>query len=229
VTRYRETLWGTLDTTFHNVGLLLLLNLATTLLLFPVLVLITLGLSATGLLSAFPLTAALAAAVLSCPLVAPLQIASNRLARGYAVWILRDSREFMGKHGFLVLRLWLLDLLITAGLIANIGFYTTHTAPIAIGLRVLFVYLLFGWLAMHIYVYPLIVEDRTSGLLDTYRKTFQLSLLFPVYTMVIGAIWLALVAVLSLFGILAVLGLALTVSLQHHALAALLERSPLES
>jgi hypothetical protein len=229
VKRYKEALWGALDTSLHNIGVLLALNLATTLLLFPLLAILTFVLSSTGLLGAFPLSAGVAAAVLTCPLTAPLQTVINRMARGYSIWVLRESREVLQTYGFLLLRIWLLDLVVTIAMVANISFYTTHGPPVLVALRFVWIYILFAWLVIHVYIYPLIVEDRVTGILDTYRKTVQLSMVFPGFTLIVGVIWLALVALLSLTGVLALLGLAVTISLQHHALAAVLDRDPLES
>lgn len=227
--RYREALWGALDTALHNIGVLLALNLATTLLLFPLLAVLTIVLSGTGLLGAFPLSAGVAAAVLTCPLTAPLQTVVNRMARGYSIWVLRESREILRTYGFLLLRIWLIDLVITIAMVANISFYATQGPPVLVALRFVWIYVLIAWLAIHLYIYPLIVEDRVTSTLDAYRKAMQLSMVFPGFTLIVGLIWLALVALLSLTGVLAVLGLAVTISLQHHALAAVLERDPLES
>lgn len=222
-------LWGAIVDFAHNIGVLLVLNLLTSLALFPLLALLTYLLGGFGLLAAFPITAGLLVAVLPCPLATPVQVTANTLARGAMLMPLRQSIATWRQGGRLVVFLWLIGIAVTALLVGNVVFYARQSSGVAYVLRYLWLYALLLWLAMQLYVYPLVIEERTTGIIDTYRKAAALAVLFPWFTAGLVLLWLATITVLSLTGILAVAGLAFAALLQHHAVAQLLERSPLES
>jgi hypothetical protein len=224
MTRIIDAVYGALYDTLHNVGSLLVLNLLTTVCLFPLLAIVTVVLTGSGNLGAFPLTICLIVGVLPCPAVLPLHMIANRIARGDLVMFARDSREALTRFGLKALGVWCISLAVAGVLAANIAFYSGTHIPLAVGFRYVCVSLLVVWLCIHLYALPLVIENRTSGVLDTYRKAFALALMFPGFTLAIALVWIAMVGLFGFTGILAVLGLALTVSLQQQTMVALFER-----
>jgi hypothetical protein len=105
------------------------------------------------------------------------------------------------------LRVWLVSIVITVGLIANVTFYT-HLAGTSGSLSVLGYILsalaigaLTFWIVLHLYVYPLLLVMEQHELLLVYRNALVLVGLHPVATIVGAVIWLAWLALGASTGI----------------------------
>jgi uncharacterized membrane protein YesL len=162
-----------------------------------------------------------AIAVLPNPATAGVQYVTHELARGEAVF-LSDQWDGLRRFSALALRAWLLSLLVTVVILANIALYLRAHFPLALPLALIWLYILVVWLAALVYVYPLIVEQRVRRVLLVYRNAFIMAASRPMFTIVTLLLWLAVLLLTAGTTGIVVVGLAIGAAIQQNAAAALL-------
>lgn len=205
-------------------------NLVTSLLTIPLLLLIGWGAYTVGSYAFIPLSIVLLVGILPYPLAGGVQnvavhLVENDLTDLGTVW------EGVRAYWLPALRLWLLSLVVTLLILANLAFYTIAPAhhlpvgPFARPLFTLWLMVLIIWLAMHFYLPPLIMRQERPTLLLPYRNAFVVVLQRPLVSMTLLPVWLLLLLVSTSLGFASFIGLALAASLQQAALFVLLRGS----
>lgn len=160
-------------------------------------------------------------AVLPNPVLAGIQFVSFELTQGRSVFT-SDQWNGLRRYGPPAVKVWLLSLAGTAVIVANIDYYLRATFSFARLLEIIWIYVLIVWVAVHLYVYPLIIEPMMKRTLAIYRAAFVMAIGRPLFTGVTTLIWLLILLLSAGSGLIAVFGLALAVAIQQCATAALL-------
>lgn len=206
----------------------LLGNLVAILLSVPLIVAI--GALAVGVksFSLVPLGVAFLIGVLPNPCTAGVQVVAHELATGEVVTF-GDYWKGLRRYARLATLVWLLSLIASAVMLGNIIFYVrqvgsgaSHFHTIAGPLLVLWVLVFVIWISIHLYVFPLLVEQEIKNIWLIYRNAALMVLSRPGATLVVVPVWLAILIVSSATGLATLLGLALGASIQHNATAKLL-------
>lgn len=160
--------------------------------------------------------------VLPNPAAAGVQYLAHQLAHHEYIY-LADQAEGLRRYWRIALRLWLISTAITVILAGNLAFYATeaHFGAARI-ITALWLIALVIWLAAHLYVFPLIIEQEVKRPLLIYRNALVLTLARPGFTLVVGMCWFPLLLVSSATGLILIVGLALTAGIQQNAAARLL-------
>lgn len=164
-----------------------------------------------------------AVAVLPNPLAAGLQQIANEQARADGVFF-SDIWDGLRRHGPIAFRAWLLSLLGTGIIVVNLGYYGRAGGAVGLIVVGIWVYVLLVWLAMHLYIYPLLMEQEVKRVILVFRNAFVMTASHPVFTGVVVFVWLLMLLATSLTGLIAVVGLAMAASLQQNATVVLLGR-----
>lgn len=206
----------------------LLANVLATLLSAPIIIAVGAVAYGTRSLSLLPLGVALLAGILPNPGAAGLHAVAREFSTsGYATF----SEHWNGLRAYFwpALRAWLVSLVVTTLIAANVVFYVRSVGSSSKVLRVLAPELLFAWLlvllvwlAIHLYVFPLIIIQDVKSLRLIYRNAFMMGLARPGATACVVAIWVTLLLLGSVTGLLTFVGLALCAAIQHNATAKLL-------
>jgi hypothetical protein len=209
-------------------GVLLLANLTAVVLSIPLLLLAALTSAWINSLALFPLGVALLVGILPNPAAAGLQVATHDLATGDIVY-LKDQWRGLREHSGLAFRTWLVSLAISAIILVNIVFYGRAAvgagAPlhdIARPAQAVWLLLLFLWVALHVYVYPLIVRQEVRKVQTIYRNAFVIMAARPIFTLGAALSWLVVIFVGAATGMAALVGLAAAAAIQQNALAYIL-------
>ena len=167
--------------------------------------------------------------VLPNPAAAGLQYVVRESSTTMGIVALHDHLAGLRSLWLTALKTWSVSVLVTAVILLNLAFYSStagsrHSplAPIAAPLDALLLVLLFAWLSLHLFVYPLLFQQEVPGIRLTYRNAFVMSAARPVFTCVATAIWLALLFLCSATGLTTIIGLALGAYFQHNAFTRLL-------
>jgi uncharacterized membrane protein YesL len=190
-------------------------NVTAILLSLPGAAVLTLVLLATRMPDTLALVA-IAVAVLPNPFAAGLQFIANESARGEGIF-LSDMWDGLRRYFLLALKGWLLSVGGTMVIFANLRFYPSLQGPLGVVVEVFWFYVLVVWLAMHLYVYPLLMEQRVKRLVLIYRNAFVMTATRPLFSIVVAVAWLFILLLASLTGLIAVVGLALGACIQHNA------------
>jgi hypothetical protein len=206
---------------FRHFGSLLLANLLATALSLPVVALVGAASYLSRSYGLMPLGIALLVGVLPNPGSAGLQFMARELARGE---ILAQGDQWVGLRQLwsLALKIWLLAVPVTVLLIVNVVFYMNVQTPVSGLLFVLWLLTLLAWLAVHVYVYPLIAAHAVRRVVLIYRNAVIMALSRPIFTLSILAVWLAVLLAGAATGVSMVLGLALAAAIQQCAFARIL-------
>jgi hypothetical protein len=200
---------------------MMIANLTASLLSLPIL--LGLGIAA-GLMRSLgfgTVAIVLVAGVLPNPFTAGLQYLSYLMATQKGNF-LSDQWDGLRVFAPVAVRVWLLALAGTAVILANIFFYARSSLPPARFLEIIWLYVLLVWVCVHLYVYPLIVEQNIKRVLLIYRNAFVMTASRPVFTMVAVVAWLGILLISTSTGLVLVIGLALAASIQQNAAATVL-------
>jgi hypothetical protein len=203
------------------VGLMLAANLSAALLLLPILavaVFISVALRAEG---DIPIAMAVAVGILPSPSSAGAQFVAHETAITKVVFW-RDVIDGLRAYAWPVFRIWAISLGVTAVLVGNAAFYAQRSFPGAAGIALLWVLLAVPWFAIHLYVYPLIMQQETPSIRLVYRNAALTAVARPGYTVTMTTVWWAVLLSTSFTGLAGIFGLVLCALIQQNALAVLL-------
>ncbi len=126
------------------------------------------------------------------------------------------------------LRIWLVAFVVTAVIFVNLAFYASRSKSgsfifgAAGPLEIVWIVVLFFWLTLHLYVYPLMLQQDVQGVFVTYRNAALMAVSRPLYTWSITIVWLAILLLFSATGLVTLIGLALSAAIQQSAFARIL-------
>jgi hypothetical protein len=213
---------------FNHLGISAVANFTTLVLSIPIFVFLSILSITTGSVGVLPLGVTLLIGVLPNPAAAGLQQIMRDWAR-HEFPSLSTQWEGIRSHWVFAAKLWLLSGAVSAILIANLAFYAqrlnTPSAElhvVAAPLVVLCGALLLFWVALHLYVFPLLMEQRVKRVLLTYRNAGMMVLARPFFTGTVMAVWVALLILTSTTGFALLIGLACAAGIQQYAFARLL-------
>lgn len=179
-------------------------------------------------LSLIPLGVTLLVGILPCPGTAGVQVVTREFATsGYAT----VAEHWAGFRSCFVpaCKVWLLSLFVTALIGGNVVFYLRvlggAAGPLrsaAPGLLLAWILILAFWLALHLYVYPLIILQEVKSVRLVYRNAFMMAVARPGVTALVGPLWIALLLLGSTTGLVTFIGLALGAAIQQNCVARLL-------
>ena len=179
-------------------------------------------------LSLVPLGVALLVGALPNPACMGLQTLTRELARGDTA-NLREQWQGLRMYWRVTLRAWLIAAAISITCVLNMAFYGTQAADpaarlhaVAAPLFVVWTLVLFLWLAIHLYVAPLLLAQAEARVLLAYRNAAVTMLSRPVASLVVSLIWLGTLVFTSFTALATVIGLALAASIQQNTFRLLL-------
>jgi uncharacterized membrane protein YesL len=210
------------DQSTRYFGPLAVANLIATILSIPLILLAALAGSFTGSWPILLLTATLLIAILPSPATAGLQNLAHGFAHSVPLIGVSDIRAGYRAYGVLAFKVWLLSIAGTIVILGNMAFYLTLSGTVAAVLRVLWLYIVVIWLGAQLYVYPLLVEQRDKRVVLIFRNAILMSCMRPIFTAIVGIVWVLVVAVTFATGLAAVFGLGLAAAIQQNATAVLL-------
>jgi hypothetical protein len=155
-------------------------------------------------------------AVLPTPGAAGLHVIAHELAEKEHPF-LSDVWEGFRACGLLAVKVWLISAFCSAIIIANLEYYARAHFVFAPFLVIIWLYILFVWLGIQLYVYPVIVEQEVKRVLPVFRNAFVIAVTNRLYTAGVTVIWACFVVVSSLSVASIFLGLALSAAIQHNA------------
>lgn len=211
---------------FHQIGLylglMLVTNVAGTVLTLPILVV---GVAIGGAFHAVgPFAGALVVAigVLPAPSGAGVQFVAHEAAtRNPVLW--RDQLDGLRRYAWPAFRVWVVSVLVSLLLAGNAVYYSRSGVPLARSIEIGWLLALLFWLVMHFYVYPLIIEQEQKRTLLIYRNAALIALARPLFTMVVALVWLVILFSMSLTGLIGIIGLSLCAAIQQNATAKILQ------
>jgi hypothetical protein len=210
-------------------------NVTAIVLSLPIIVIVLLLATFSRSLSYVPLGIAVLVGMLPNPACMGLQTLARELAYGESPE-LSDQWRGLREYWRTALRAWLVSAAVTAVCFLNVAFYATQAASHTSSLRgvagplsILWGLLLLSWLAIHVYVTPLLQAQDEPSVLLAYRNALVLMVSRPLASIVVIPVWLALLVATSATGLVTIVGLALAASLQQNALRALLAVLPVQS
>ena len=179
-------------------------------------------------LSLVPLGVALLVGALPNPACMGLQTLTRELARGDTA-NLREQWQGLRTYWRVTLRAWLIAAAISITCVLNMAFYGTQAADpaarlhaVAAPLFVVWTLVLFLWLAIHLYVAPLLLAQAEARVLLAYRNAAVTMLSRPVASLAVSLIWLGTLVFTSFTALATVIGLALAASIQQNTFRLLL-------
>jgi uncharacterized membrane protein YesL len=102
---------------------------------------------------------------------------------------------------------FVISLVITVALVANVYFYALYTSGVLRFATILWLYGALFWFSLHIYLVPLLVHVAEPRLFDVYRRAALIALGHPIFTLlllleitVIGTLCLVFVPAYALIG-----------------------------
>jgi len=203
-------------------------NIIAFVLCVPLLVLI--GAAAHGLrsFSLIPLSVTLLIGVLPNPCTGGIHLVCNEIIHGDIIEP-RDQWSGLKTYGRMTIVPWLLSVLVSAGILANMAFYArtfgshgSRIQGIALPLFGFWLVLLLLWISIHLYVFPLFLEQEVKKATLVYRNAFLMVVGRPRTTVTVVPIWLFLLLICSATGLATVVGLALSAAIQHNVTSRLL-------
>lgn len=206
----------------------LIANLTAAVLSIPLVLLIGIGGYVTRSFGLLPLSIALLIGVLPNPVMAGVQAVARDLAHRETIY-LSDQIDGLRRYWRIALKAWLFSVPITALIILNLAFYANAQFPLSSILALIWLFVLFTWLEAHLYVFPLLIEQEVKRILLVYRNAVLMAVSRPLFTLMVVLLWLALLLLCSATGLIAVIGLALSASIQQNAAARLLPTFELPS
>jgi uncharacterized membrane protein YesL len=191
-------------------------NIVATLFSLPLLLLLALAAGLTRSLSVLPLGIVLLLGILPNPAAAGVQFVARELAHKEPIYV-REHWDGLRRYAIPSLKLWLLSLLGTAIIGFNVIFYAGLHSAFAGLLTIVWLYILLTWLAVHLYVFPLLIEQEVKGALLVYRNAVVIAITRPLFTLILVPLWVVVLLLAASSGLVAVIGLALGAAIQHNA------------
>jgi hypothetical protein len=168
-----------------------------------------------------PLSVLLFLGVLPYPGNAAGQVIAHELATSDLIVTSDAWRGFDGNWQP-ALRAWLVGVVVTIGLIANVTFYThlasgsgAYTIPGYV-LSVVTIGALSLWITIHLYVYPLLLAMEEPRLLLVYRNALVLLSFHPIASILGTLIWLTWLALGAATGVFFAGGFLVAATIQHN-------------
>jgi uncharacterized membrane protein YesL len=205
---------------FSHFTVTLLSNIAAFLVSLPLLLLIGIVAYPTRSWSLIPIGGALLVGVLTNPAAVGVQSVARDLAHQEDV-DLRRQVEMLRRYALPSLKCWLTGLVITGVIVLNLVFYARSRLPIAGALQLLWLLVLWLWLAVHLFVFPLLLDQEVKTVPAVYRNAFVMTFARPVFTMVTALFWLAELTLASSTGLTVIIGLVLGAAIQQNAFSRL--------
>lgn len=159
---------------------------------------------------------------LPTPAAAGLQWMMRDLAHREPVQ-LSDWWDGLKALGPVALRTWLIA---TAGLtiiFANLAYYPRAHFSFSPVMKITWAYILFMWLCIHVYVYPLIVEQDVKSVTLVYRNAFVLASANRLVTLAITIAWVGVAVLCTLSLLIAFVGFAVAAGVQQNAAARVIQ------
>ena len=129
------------------------------------------------------------------PALAGVHYVANHLAHGRYTVTWRDFfvgfRQYFAKSWQVLLA----DLVLLVGIIANIEFYAGMTNEILRSISIVWLYLIAYWLALQIYLFPLLIEQKDKRLLLIFRNAIVLTIKHPLFTIILLVVILLLLLI----------------------------------
>jgi hypothetical protein len=213
---------------FGNFTLSLAANVSAVLLSIPLLLLVGAGAFAAHSYLLIPLGLVILLGILPSPTTCGLHFAASELARG-DMMALSDIRTGLRGYWRSALLTWLVSLVFTMLILVNLAFYagqirSAHSPLHAVAgpATALWTIALVLWIAMHLYVFPLLLVQDDNRLRTTYRNALVIVASRPFFTLIVLVVWLVVLTFTAFTGLSSVIGLALGAAIQHNALVRLL-------
>lgn len=168
----------------------------------------------TGHLVFAPPLIALLLGIMPNPAAAGLHLCAREITRDDLL-TLRDVQEGLRRLWKPALALYAFSAIAFVLILVNIIFYAGLNSPIAPPLEIIWVYLLFTWLAVQMYLYPMLLAVEQPSVPLVYRNAFVLAFKRPISTLVALIAWLAILILCSATGLVIVLGLIIAAMIQH--------------
>jgi hypothetical protein len=173
-------------------------------------------------LSLVPLGIALLVGALPNPACMGLQTLARELARGDTADF-GEQRQGLRMYWRVSLRAWSIAAAIAITCVLNMAFYATQAMnpatrlhAVAAPLFVVWTLILFLWLAVHLYVAPLLLAQAEARVLLAYRNAAVIMLSRPVASWTVILIWLGVLVFTSATALATIIGLALAVFIQQN-------------
>jgi hypothetical protein len=211
-----------------RLGAFALANLFAIALSLPVLVLLAIAAYLAQALHLAPFAIVILLGILPNPFMAGLQFMARELAQDDLL-SLRDQWQGFRQCARSAAILWVPSIALTALIIFEVTFYFSasgagggsfHLLNLILGF--LWAFVLLFWLSIHLYVFPLLIEDDEKRIWSTYRDSVVIAVSRPLYTSIVSLTWLAILFVSSVTGLAAVMGLALGALIQQNTFAVLI-------
>jgi hypothetical protein len=202
-------------------GLMMVANIGAMVLVLPILAVAVLAAVALQGEAALTLAMAVVIGVLPSPGSAGIQLVAHEAANVRGV-LWRDQLDGFRIYGLPALRIWLVSIIVTAILVGNAAFYHQSSFPGAFGLSLVCAILTLPWLAIHLYVYPLIIEQQSPRVLLVYRNAALMAVARPLYTVTMTTLWWLVLLFTTFSGLIAFIGLVLCALIQQNAAAVIL-------
>jgi hypothetical protein len=168
---------------------------------------------------AFPIIGVLLG-VLPSPATAGLQYMCRRMVQREPTGA-GDQWDGFRFHARAALGFWVISLVGTAVIAANLVVYSgSHLAAFRL-LQILWIYILLFWLALHLYVYPLLMRQEGQPLL-VYRNAFVMMARRPLFSAIVATVWLLVLILSVIAGPILIVGFAISAAIQQVAAARLL-------
>ncbi|MCA1670191.1 MAG: hypothetical protein LC793_22970 [Thermomicrobia bacterium] len=168
--------------------------------------------------------------VLPCPAAIGVQSITRDMVSGEIV-MLDVIRPALTAHWRKCLLLWSASIVGTVVLVSGVAFYGHAAATprfpfhaLGIPLTLIWVGMLVFWLSMHLYVFPLFLEQDVKSPLVVYRNAALMVVAKPFFTWSVVVVWLALMLVLAATGLTALVGLVIGAAIQQNAFRRVLPR-----
>ncbi|GAC1320627.1 MAG: hypothetical protein NVS2B16_19890 [Chloroflexota bacterium] len=170
-----------------------------------------------------PLGIVLFIGVLPNPLSVGVHVAARELADGYVVTPGEYFSAFR-EYGLLALKAWALAVVVTIVIVLNVLFYFGRASsgdhsPFFVLAGMLWLYLLFIWIGLHLYVFPLILRHEDRRILTIYRNAALMAASRVVFTTAAVLMWLLVLGVSAGSGLVTIIGLSLGAAIQQNAFA----------
>jgi uncharacterized membrane protein YesL len=161
-----------------------------------------------------PVALAVLLGVMPNPAAAGLQFCAREVARDEQVTI-REVRAALSRYWRQAAALYASSFVALVLIVVNIVFYDGMRSPIALPLDMIWIYLLFTWLAVQMYLYPMLLTVERASVPLIYRNALLLAFRRPISTLVVLVMWLLVLVVSSVTGLVLVLGLVVAAIMQQ--------------
>lgn len=217
-----STVGDTFAQIFRHIWTMVAVNLLTVVLSLPfaavlALLMLVLGLPTDSrfvLIGVFLLT-------LPTPANAGLYPMMRDLNRGEPIH-LGDWWDGLKAFGLVGLRTWLVAMAALTVIFTNLSYYPRSHILIAPVLEIMWVYILALWLCIQLYVFPLIVEQRSTSIMLAYRQAFALLYSYRLFTATGAIAWVGIAALSTISLLIAFLGFAICIGIQQNVFSHIL-------